>query len=193
MSEKIIILYGSTRRGRLGIRAVDFIRPLIESKGYDVGLLDAAEVDLPLLVSPFHHYTDDNRPETLKNLGGIIESAAGFVVVAGEYNHSIQPGLSNLIDHFYDQYTYKPAMIVSYSYGQFGGVRSEVQLRALLGEVGMSVIPRSLPIPKIGDNLDSQGKPINEKMPEYAAPVVEQFLWFVNALSAARKKGVPQS
>ena len=189
----IVMLYGSQRTGRLGIRAVEFIRPLLEQRGHKVSVLDSKELGLPVLEAPYHHLKPEDRPETLISIAKVLEDADGYVVVAGEYNHSIQPGLSNLIDHFYDQYAYRPGVIVSYSYGMFGGVRAEVQLRALLGEVGMTVIPKSLPIPKIADNLDANGRPTNERMPEFAAPVLDQFDWFVNTMAEGRKRGVPEA
>mgnify|MGYP000173926297 FL=1 len=189
----IVMFYGSRRKSRLGIRAVNFVRPMLEERGYTVTLLDANEIALPILEAPYHHLSAEDRPRILTEIGKQIDDADGFVIVAGEYNHSIQPGLSNLIDHFYDQYAYKPAVIVSYSYGMFAGVRAEVQLRALLGEVGMTVIQKSLPIPKISDNLGADGSAVNERMPEFAAPVLDQFDWFVSTLAAGRKRGTPDS
>ena len=56
-----------------------------------------------------------------------------FAIVSGEYNHGIPPGLKNLLDHFLEEYFFRPSAIVCYSAGQFGGVRAAMQLRAECG------------------------------------------------------------
>ena len=40
--------------------------------------------------------------------------ADAIVVVSGEYNHSIPPALSNLLDHFLEEWFWKPSAIVCY-------------------------------------------------------------------------------
>jgi NAD(P)H-dependent FMN reductase len=35
-------------------------------------------------------------------------------VVSGEYNHSIPPALSNLLDYFIEEYLWRPSAIVCY-------------------------------------------------------------------------------
>ena len=62
-----------------------------------------------------------------------LDSADGFVVVTAEYNHSVPAALKNLLDHFQSEYLYKPSAIVTYSAGPFGGVRSLVNMRGILG------------------------------------------------------------
>ena len=61
--------------------------------------------------------------------------------MSAEYNHSVPPGLTNLIDYFLEEYFWRPSAIVCYSVKGFGGMRAAMQLRALLPEVGMPSIP----------------------------------------------------
>lgn len=58
----------------------------------------------------------------MEKLHQILESADGFIIVTGEYNHSIPPALKNLSDHFQTEYYFKPSGIVSYSAGAFDEV-----------------------------------------------------------------------
>ena len=81
----------------------------------------------------------------LERLAGLIKAADGFIIVSGEYNHSIPPALSNLLDHFLEEYFWRPSAIVCYSAGPFGGVRAAMQLRAMLCELGTPSIPSLLP------------------------------------------------
>jgi NAD(P)H-dependent FMN reductase len=40
------------------------------------------------------------------------------------------------LDHFLEEYFWRPSAIVCYSAGQFGGVRAAMQLRMTLAELG---------------------------------------------------------
>ncbi len=59
----------------------------------------------------------------LAPLAELYARADGFCIVSAEYNHSIPPGMSNLIDYFLEEYFWRPSAIVCYSQrGPFGGV-----------------------------------------------------------------------
>ena len=83
----------------------------------------------------------------LERLAGLIKAADAFIIVSGEYNHSIPPALSNLLDHFLEEYFWRPSAIVCYSAGAFGGVRAAMQLRAMLCELGTPSIPQCFQCP----------------------------------------------
>ena len=61
-------------------------------------VVDAAEKQLPLLDRIYKEYSAGAAPPVLEELAQLYHRADGFVVVAGEYNHGIQPRLSNLLD-----------------------------------------------------------------------------------------------
>ena len=117
--------------------------------------------------------------------------ADAFVVVSGEYNHSIPPALSNLLDHFLEEYFFRPSAIVCYSAGAFGGVRAAMQLRAMLCELGTPSIPSLFPIPKVQDAFDEDGTPRDEAYPRRIVRFLDELEWYANALREARKGGVP--
>ena len=105
---------------------------------------------------------EKQAPEALTRLAGQIKAADAFIIVSGEYNHSIPPALSNLLDHFLEEYFWKPSAIACYSAGPFGGVRAAMQLRAMLGELGMPSIPSLFPVPKVQDAFEPDGTPKDE-------------------------------
>ena len=80
---------------------------------------DPQELDLPLLKKPLHHYKDRTQaPKVLLDCEAKLKEADAFIVVTAEYNHSIPPALSNLLDHFgSSNYSYKPSGIICYSPG----------------------------------------------------------------------------
>ena len=143
----IPVLQGSIRSERMGDRAAKWVRARLASRGHEAVIVDAAALELPLLDKMWKEIKQDPPPqyaELHRKLAPVAElytRADGYVVVSGEYNHSIPPALTNLIDHFLEEYAFRPAAIVCYSAGNFGGVRAAMQLRALLPEVGLSTIP----------------------------------------------------
>jgi NAD(P)H-dependent FMN reductase len=154
-------------------------------------LVDAAEYNLPMLDKMFKEYPAGEAPETLERIARIFHESDGYVVVSGEYNHGMPPGLKNLLDHFQKEYFLKPAGILTYSAGSFGGVRAAVHVRAVLGELGMATISNMLPIPKISSAIGEDGTPDDEKMPKRFARFADELLWYAVALKEAREKGMP--
>jgi NAD(P)H-dependent FMN reductase len=156
-----------------------------------VALIDPKEEPLPLLDRMYKEYASGQAPEVLERLAGRIRAADAFIVVSGEYNHSIPPALSNLLDHFLEEYFWRPSGIVCYSAGAFGGVRAAMQLRAMLGELGMPSIPSIFPIPKVQDAFDDDGTPRDPAYPRRIGRFLDELEWYARAMQAARRGGVP--
>jgi NAD(P)H-dependent FMN reductase len=120
-----------------------------------------------------------------------IKAADAFLVVSGEYNHSIPPALSNLLDHFLEEWYWRPSAIVCYSAGSFGGVRAGIQLRAMLCELGMPSIPSMLPVPRVQDAFDDDGTPRDDAWHARASKFLSELEWYAEALKHQRASGVP--
>lgn len=187
---KIAVLYGSYRSDRMGIRAAKFCINQLEGKCETV-LLDAKEIDLPILDKMYKEFPEGEAPENMRKASEELSSSDGYIVVAGEYNHSFQPGLKNFLDHFQKEYLFKPSGILSYSAGSFGGVRVAVHARAALAELGMSSIPTTQPVPKISSALDQDGKTEDERMAKRFDRFSSELLWYAEALKTARQNGTP--
>ena len=121
------------------------------------------ELQLPLLDRMYKEYAPGDAPDVLEQIAALYRRADGFIVVSGEYNHGIPPALKNLLDHFLEEYFWRPSGIVCYSAGVFGGVRAAMQLRAMLCELGTPSIPSLLPIPRIQDAFDDDGRPLDQE------------------------------
>ena len=185
------VVYGSVRRGRQGIKYARFLNAQLLARGHEVSFVDPLEYRLPLLDKMFKEYADGEVPDPLPKLAAIIRAADGFLIVSGEYNHGIPPALKNLLDHFLEEWCWRPSAIACYSAGAFGGVRAAMQLRATLAELGMPSIPSIQPMPKVQDQFEDDGTP---RDPAHAARLgrfFDEFEWYAGALKAARKGGVP--
>lgn len=188
MNLKILIFYGSVRRHRQGIKAAKFVTNQLTARGHSVELIDPLEYDFPLLDKMYKEFEKGSAPEKMEELAGKIKSADAFVVVSGEYNHSIPPALTNLMDHFLEEYFFRPSAIVCYSAGQFAGVRAAMQLRAFLAEIGTVSIPSLFPIPRVQDAFDEEGTPTNGKMNDYIKTFLDELEWYGYALKEGNEK-----
>jgi NAD(P)H-dependent FMN reductase len=188
---KFAVLAGSVRADRQGIKAARFVQRSLTVRGHDVALVDPCVLKLPLLDRMYKEYPSGEAPELLEELAALYRSVDGFVVVSGEYNHSVPPALSNLLDYFLEEYFFRPSAIVCYSAGQFGGVRAAMQLRAMLCELGMPSISSLFPIPAIGKALSDSGEPADPALDRRFAKFATEFEWYAAALSAARRSGTP--
>jgi NAD(P)H-dependent FMN reductase len=188
---KTVVIYGSVRDKRQGIKAARFVKKTLEDRGHEVTLVDPMERKLPLLEKMYKQYADGEAPEELEELAELYRNADAFVFVTGEYNHSVPPALTNLIDHFMNEYFWRPAGIVSYSAGPFGGVRAAVHLRVILGELGMVTIPSMFPVSNVQAAFDEDGAAFDEAYPRRIERFLDELEWYADALKGARQKGVP--
>lgn len=193
----VAVLLGSVRSERMGIRAAKWVMTQFERRRHEAVLVDAAELNLPLLDKMWKeikHNPPAKYAQLHAKLAPLAELYArvdGFCIVSAEYNHSIPPGLSNLINYFLEEYFFRPSAIVCYSIRQFGGVRAAMQLRAMLAETGMPSIPSIQPIPAIENSLSKDGVPLIATLAEKTGKFFDEFEWYMRAFKAEREKGVP--
>jgi NAD(P)H-dependent FMN reductase len=195
MPHRILVLYGSYRSDRMGIRLARFVIDNFRARGDDVELIDAKAIGLPMLDRMYKEYPKGQAPPALETLAEKIREANGFVFITGEYNWGIQPGLKNLTDHFLEEWFWRPAAIASYSAGRFAGARAALAWHGTLSEMGMVVISSSLAVGAIartlGDNgapLGKGGKALTQAFPRFA----DDLGWWMEAAKSQReKRGVP--
>lgn len=191
MALVVPIILGSVRHERNGARAARYVVKALEARGHEAPLVDPAALALPLLDRMYKEYPAGEAPEVLESLAATYRRADAFVIVSAEYNHSIPPALSNTLDHFLEEYFWRPSGIVCYSAGRYGGVRAAMQLRAMLGELGMPSIPSLLPIPDVHKALDPDGAPLQPWLDTSAGRFFDELTWYAEALRARRSHGTP--
>ncbi len=194
MTHNILVLYGSYRADRQGIRLARYLVRELTGLGNHVDLIDAKAIDLPMLDRMYKEYADGEAPAELEELAGKIRAADAFIFVTGEYNWGIQPGLKNLTDHFLEEWFWRPAAIASYSAGRMAGVRAALSWHGTLSEMGMVVISSSLAVGGIGHSIDADAQPTGEggralerAFPRFAADLA----WWAEAARVQRQKNAP--
>ncbi|XP_070193694.1 2-hydroxy-1,4-benzoquinone reductase-like [Littorina saxatilis] len=194
---KLLVVMSTTREGRMGSRVVKFIQNELGAK-YDITILDPKELDLPLVRMPIHHYDDRTQaPKVLLDIEAKLKAAEAFLFVTAEYNGSVPPALSSLLDHFPPGHTlfgYKPSGIVSYSMGSFGGMMGTVPLRQLLNAMGTVAVPESVHVPQVHSSLDEDGKVQgNDHLKSGLESLDTQLGWYAHSMKEYRKiHGVPK-
>lgn len=194
MSRHILVFYGSYRRDRQGIKLARWLVQAINDRGDLAELIDAREVNFPMLDRMYKEYPKGEAPAAMEELATRIRAADGFLFVTGEYNWGPQPGLKNLTDHFLEEWFWRPAAIACYSAGPWSGVRAMMGWRDILGEMGMAVISSILPVGRIGGAFDADGKPtgddgarLEKSFPRFA----DDLDWWIDAAKVQRAAKAP--
>ena len=189
MADKILVLYGSYRADRLGIRLADYLVARLTARGAEPELIDAKAVGLPMLDRMYKEYAPGSAPPAMEALAAKIRAADAFVFVAGEYNWGVQPGLKNLTDHFLEEWFWRPAAIASYSRRRIAGARSNVAWHGTLSEMGMVVVSSTLSVGAIGETLDAGGTPTGEagqSLERAFGRFADDLAWWTQAAGARR-------
>ncbi len=185
------VILGSVRSDRKGARVAQFVRNTLAARGHDAPLVDPVALQLPLIDRMYKEYPKGEAPAVLEQLADLFRRADAFVVVSAEYNNSIPPALSNTLDHFLEEYFWRPSCIVCYSAGQFGGVRAAMQLRMMLAELGTPSIPSLLPVPRADRVLTEDGSVLEPWIERASKKVFDELEWYAQAMATQRVKGVP--
>jgi NAD(P)H-dependent FMN reductase len=194
MGYRILVLYGSYRSDRAGIRLADFMVSRLRERGEDVELIDAKAIGLPMLDRMYKEYPRGQAPDALERLAGKIRDADGFVFVTGEYNWGIQPGLKNLTDHFLEEWFWRPAAIVSYSAGRISGARAATAWHGTLSEMGMVVISSTISVGSITATLSPDGEPAGQggkALTDVFSRFADDLIWWVEAAKVQRQHKRP--
>ncbi|MCS3763119.1 NADPH-dependent FMN reductase [Bradyrhizobium centrosematis] len=194
MTNRILVFYGSYRSDRMGIRLAHFVVEQLRRWGADAELIDAKEVNLPMLDRMYKEWPKGKAPAVLEELAHKIRTANGFVFVTGEYNWGVQPGLKNLTDHFLEEWFWRPAAIVSYSAGRLSGARAASAWHGTLSEMGMVVVSSTIAVGSIGQTLSADGETTGDggQALEQAFPrFADDLMWWVEAANAQRERKSP--
>lgn len=192
--KKLLVLYGSYRSDRAGIRLADYCVRRFAERGVEAELIDAKAVGLPMLDRMYKEHAPGTAPEAMQALADKIEAADAFLFVAGEYNWGVQPGLKNLTDHFLEEWFWRPAALATYSAGRFAGVRAGQAWHPTLSEMGMVVIPGMLSVGQITKAIDENGMPTGsdgESLDRNFGRFADELTWWADAAEAQKARVEP--
>ena len=109
----------------------------------------------------------------------IVASADGFIIITGEYNHSVPGVLKNALDYWYSgMMKGKPVSFVSYGAAS-GGMRAVEHLRQIVLELRLIALQDEVNIPAIWAAFKEDGSIVDEsKIGQLHTLVAELDEWF---------------
>ena len=143
----IQVIVGTTRQGRFSDRVARWVfGDLRVQQGMDVELVDLRDYALPLFDAPASPARSPRAYQTdeVARFGRVIDRAAGYVVLTGEYNHGYPAVLKNAMDHTFVEWRRKPIAFVAW--GNVGGARAVEQLRQVAVEFEMAPLRHAVHI-----------------------------------------------
>ena len=193
MALKIGIIIGSTREGRFADKPATWLYNRIKDRS-DVSaeLIDLREYPLQYFneaIPPSVIKEPYADPQVQKWTQKVAEMDA-YIIVSPEYNHGYSAVLKNALDYVKKEWENKPVSFVSY--GSAGGARAVEQLRQVVIELQMA--PMKYAIHMMWDVIaaimqdPSQNPAVFEQFNTRADGMVDQLVWWGNALKAARKQ-----
>lgn len=167
---RILVFAGSARRESFNKRLASVVARGTREAGAEVTEVDLAELPMPLYDGDLE--ARDGVPVNAQKFKQLLKEHHGFVIACPEYNSSITPLLKNTIDWASRPEEGEPPLVcfrgkvaglVSASPGALGGLRGLVHVRAILGNIGVLVVPDQVAVGRAHEAFDSEGELIDEK------------------------------
>jgi NAD(P)H-dependent FMN reductase len=183
----LAIIVASTRPGRAGAPIAQwFAARAKDHGGFDVNVIDLAEVGLPLLDEPNHPRLRQYVNQHTKDWSAVIAAADAFVFVTPEYNYGYPASLKNAIDYLHHEWQHKPVGFVSYG-GVAAGTRAVQQLKQVVTTLRMLPVFDSVNIPFHTQFLGQDGEfHANEIMDQAADTMLDELVRTEAALRPLR-------
>jgi len=190
---KLKLIVGSTRPNRFSEKVLPWlVRELDKKNGFEVEVLDLREYELPFFDQPVSPSTVEGGNyggEAARKWAEEVGDADAYLIITPEYNRSTSAVLKNALDTVYAEWNKKTVGFVAY--GSVGGARAVEQLRLMAIELQMVPVRTAVHIPEPWFLLDEQGnlkEGVLEKYNQTLETLLEQLLWYAEALKVAREK-----
>lgn len=167
---KILAFAGSLRKDSCNKKLVKIAVEGAKNAGAEVTYVDLKDYPMPIYDQDIE--TSEGIPKNAQKFKDLMIANDGFLISAPEYNSSISGVLKNVIDwasrpSFPDEiplvcFKNKVAVLMSASPGYWGGLRGLVHVKAILGNIGVLVLPEQLTIANAYEAFNNEGKLINE-------------------------------
>ena len=153
---KVGIIIASTRPGRVGLSVGQWVSErAAEHAGFEVKVLDLAEINLPFMDEPNHPRLRQYIHQHTKDWSAAIDDLDAFVFVHPEYNYGMTAPLKNALDYLNQEWQYKPVGLVSYG-GLSGGTRAAQMIKQVVTTLKMMPLTEAVAIPFVNQYLDDE-------------------------------------
>lgn len=178
---KILAFAGSARAGSLNKKLVNAAAQAARDAGAEVTVLDLKDYPLPIYDGDLEEA--GGLPENARKLKDLFRAHQGLLIASPEYNSSITALLKNTLDWVsrtenddeppLAAYKGKAAALLAASPGALGGLRGLVHLRAILGNIGVIVLPEQTAVGRAHEALavNEAGRLADERVARQVATV----------------------
>ena len=189
---KIAVIVGTTRAARFGHNPAAWIADIASHReDMTVEILDLRDYPMPFFDEVASNAWAPSQNEVAQRWQKKVAEFDGYIFVTAEYNRGVPAALKNALDYAYPEWNKKPAAFVGY--GSVGAAHAIEQLRLIAVELQMAPIRTAVHI-QGADFMAvwKGGKDIAELsyLPQNATDMLDQLVWWTNALKAAREQRV---
>src|SRR6476659_7451526 len=183
---RLSIIIGSTRPGRAGLPIADWFADRARGHGgFEIDVVDLAELNLPMLDEPNHPRLRQYTHQHTKDWSARIAGSDAFVIVTPEYNHGYSAPVKNAIDYLHHEWHYKPVGFVSYG-GVAAGTRALQQLKQVVTALKLLPITEAVNIPFVAQFLEDGAIVANDVMEQAAVAMLDELVRVEAALRPLR-------
>lgn len=190
----ILVIAGSLRRGSYNRRLAAVAARAAERAGGVVHHIDLRDYPMP----PYDADIEESEglPEAARRLKREMCAADAFLIASPEYNSSVPGTFKNVIDWVSREegeeipliaFKGKVAALMSASPGAWGGMRGLVHLRAILGNIGVFVLPGQVTLPHADKAFQGDDALVSKQIEERVVQLAETLV------STTRKLLAPTS
>lgn len=157
---KVLCFAGSGRTGSWNQQLLDIGARMLRDAGAETTMLGLRELDLPLFDEDLEKA--QGEPSGARRLKDLMFAHHAFLIACPEYNSSITPLLKNAIDWAtrpkageqpLQAFRGKVCGLVAASQGALGGLRGLVHVRAILGNIGVIVLPEQVAVGAVHEQI----------------------------------------
>jgi NAD(P)H-dependent FMN reductase len=162
---RILAFGGSLRRDSFNQKLVAAAAEGAREAGAEVTVIALRDYPLPVFDQDLE--TAEGIPAAARQLKQLFREHQGLIIASPEYNGSITAALKNALDWVSraesdDEpplvaFTGKTAILCSASPGALGGLRGLVHARAILGNLGVTVLPDQIAVSQAHAAFGSDG------------------------------------
>lgn len=191
MTPRILAFAGSLRTESWNKKLARIAADAARAAGAEATFVDLRDFPMPVFDEDAER--KDGAPEGARKLKELFLAHHGLLISCPEYNSSITAALKNALDWVsrgaageapLAAYAGKVAGLLSASPGALGGIRGLVHVRAILGNLGVLVLPEQVAVMKAHEAFDGDGKLKDAKQAGAVAKLAESLARTIAKLKA---------
>jgi len=191
---RVLVFAGSSRRDSFNKRLAAAAAARIQELGGSATLIDLADYPIPLYDGDLE--AAEGLPTHAARLRDLMLAHQALVLACPEYNGSITPLLKNTLDWtsrasdgvpMSAAYKGNVAALVSASPGALGGLRGLAHVRAILGGMGVVVVPGDLSVGGAHQAFADDGRLADDRLDKRLSSTMTTVLTVASALRAVAR------